>query len=106
MMKKWEMTVQDTGKQISFERNETRESVFQIYMDHDVALAHGIQGENYFRALHEHIDEVFAIAKYYAGHIFEHHVDIYRSIGLKVDIHHECEINGHKVFWAMVYKDG
>jgi hypothetical protein len=103
---KWKMTIHDTGKMVSFIDNDTRESVAQLFIDHDVAIMHGVQGDNFFRALYEHLDEMFNIAKYFEGHVLKHHVEIYRGIGLTVDVHHYCRIDDKDFAWVMVSRDG
>ena len=106
VVKKWEMTVHNTGHQISFipVGSDIRSSVCQLYVDHDVGLMHGIQGEDFFRAIHEHLDDMFSIVKYFTGHILKHHIDIYERIGLIVDVHHYSKIDDKEVAWAMVYR--
>ena len=103
-MKLWEMTIQETGKQISFVRNGERESVFQLFIDADLGVAHGIQGEHFFRAVAEHIDELADIIKYICGHVLRHHVKIYESFGLNVTVLHECVVDGHEAAFVMVSK--
>lgn len=102
VIKQWTMTVQDTGKQISFTRRGERESVCQVFIDHDVGCMHGIQGENFFRAIAENIDEMFNIVKYYVGHVFRHHIPIYEHFGYKVEQHHDCVIDGHDTVFVIV----
>ena len=103
-MNLWTMTIQDTGKQISFSRNGERESLFQLFIDSDVGVAHGIQGEHFFRAVAEHIEELAKVVKYICGHVLRHHVKIYQSFGLNVTVLHECEVDGHETAFVMVSK--
>lgn len=103
-MNQWTMTIQDTGKQVSFVRHGERESVFQLFIDADIGVAHGIQGEHFFRAVAEHIEELANMVKYICGHVLKHHVQIYKSFGLNVTVLHECIVDGHDAAFVMVSK--
>jgi len=96
---KWAMSVQETGKQISFTRigKVDRESVCQIHLDGDVGLAHGVQGEHFFSAVSEYITEISEIVKYLQGHVIRAHVPIYKHFGLNVEWRHDCVIDNHEV---------
>lgn len=108
-IKNFDMHVTDTGKQVSFRRQgeplTARTANCQIFIYHDVGIMYGIQGEDFFRAVHEHLDELFGLVSYFMGYVWAHHVAIYRHIGLDVEAHHTSIMEGEEVTWIIATRD-
>ena len=105
-LKKFELHITDTGKQISIRRKGApiteRTSLCQIFIYHDVATMWGIQGEDFFRAIHENLDTMFSLANVYCGYVWDHHVDLYRHIGLNVEVLRKSELEGFPISYIWV----